>query len=345
MSQAERSPTPPPPEPITVGSICTGYGGIELALDLAGVDHRLEWVSEIDPTASAVLADHWPHVPNIGDINDANPEPIDVITAGFPCQDISVAGQQAGIHGERSGLWWRIRDVVGHLRPQWVLLENVAAITVNGGPAVVGSLTELGYDCRWGIVRASDAGAPHQRARWFCLAWNTDSQRLERPGLRRPTTKRHSNIADTNGTSGTQQVAVTGRSNTAVATHDQQTATHPDDLGRQRAGQPWDRRARPEDFGRYWPAVHQWEQLTRPAPVPTTAGWPNTKFDQSVLFNQQGEVNSDTSGRLNPRFVEWMMGLPDQWVNHGSRAAQLRCLGNGVVPQQAALALKLLADH
>ena len=108
-----------------------------------------------------------------------DPPPVDLITAGFPCQDISVAGRQAGLNGHRSRLWWRICDVIGHLRPRFVLLENVAAILTTGGPEVVGSLTAMGYDTRWGIVRASDVGAPHRRARWFCIA-DTDGSRLER---------------------------------------------------------------------------------------------------------------------------------------------------------------------
>jgi len=324
----------------TVGSICTGYGGLELALNLAGINHQLAWCSEIDEHASKVIARRFPHAPNLGDINDADPEPVDVITAGFPCQDISVAGRQAGIHGQHSGLWWRIRDVIGDLRPRYIILENVAAILTNGGPAVVASLTGLGYDSRWTIVRASDTGAPHQRARWFCVAWNTDGSGLGGPRPGRATTEPHSTTTDADRAGRLQQIGVTG-SDTTTPTHPNKSTTADADSGDgpRRAQTPGretqqrtttGRTSGTVDFGKYTEAVHRWEQLTRPAPDPT--------------HNE----------KLNPQFVEWMMGLPDGWVtdlrmmdtdprpNHLSRMQMLRILGRGVVPQQAALALQQL---
>lgn len=161
---------------LRVGALCAGYGGLEMGLALAGVEHELAWYSEICPAASCVFTSHWPGVPNIGDITkvDLNDlERVDIITAGFPCQDISPAGKREGINGPKSGLWWTIRDTIGALRPRNVLLENSSAITIRGGLEVIGSLTELGYDSRWVTLRASDIGAPHGRQRWFCLASNT----------------------------------------------------------------------------------------------------------------------------------------------------------------------------
>lgn len=96
---------------------------------------------------------------------------IDVIFGGFPCQDISVAGNGVGLEGERSGLFFEIVRLVGELRPRFIFLENVPAITVRGLDRVLLELTKIGYDCRWTIVSAAEVGAPHLRERWFLLAY------------------------------------------------------------------------------------------------------------------------------------------------------------------------------
>ncbi len=96
---------------------------------------------------------------------------VDCIHAGFPCQDISVAGKQAGVsEGTRSGLYREVLRIAGIVRPRFLFLENVAAILGNGLATVLADLAALGYDCRWLCIRASDVGAPHHRDRWFLLA-------------------------------------------------------------------------------------------------------------------------------------------------------------------------------
>lgn len=103
-------------------------------------------------------------------------ETVDIIYGGFPCQDISVAGNGAGLAGERSGLFWEIIRLCGELRPDFVFLENVPAITYRGGREVVGAFTSLGYDCRWCVISAASIGAPHIRKRWFLLAHANSQQ-------------------------------------------------------------------------------------------------------------------------------------------------------------------------
>ena len=94
------------------------------------------------------------------------------IHAGFPCQDISVAGKQAGVsEGTRSGLYREVLRIADTVRPKYIFLENVAAILSNGLGTVLGDLAEMGYDTRWCCLRASDVGAPHHRDRWFCIAY------------------------------------------------------------------------------------------------------------------------------------------------------------------------------
>jgi DNA (cytosine-5)-methyltransferase 1 len=160
------------------GSLCTGYGGLDMAVH-AVLGGDLAWVADIDPGASAIAGYRFPSVPNLGDITAADwgsVEPVGVLTAGFPCQPVSAAGRRKGLGDER----WLFDDIctaVGRMvaRPRLLVLENVPGLlSANGGDAmarVVQGLAALGYEFAYRLVRASDAGAPHRRERWFCLAW------------------------------------------------------------------------------------------------------------------------------------------------------------------------------
>jgi DNA (cytosine-5)-methyltransferase 1 len=103
---------------------------------------------------------------------------VDVVSGGFPCQDISVAGKGAGIDGERSGLWREMARVVSEVRPRFVFVENSPALVTRGLGTVLGDLSALGYDARWTVMGAADVGAPHQRDRLWILA-HARSQRYE----------------------------------------------------------------------------------------------------------------------------------------------------------------------
>ncbi len=96
--------------------------------------------------------------------------PIDIIYGGFPCQDISAAGHGVGLAGERSGLYFELQRLIGELRPSFVFLENVSAISFRGLERISLELTSMGYDSRWTIVSAGEVGACHRRERWFLLA-------------------------------------------------------------------------------------------------------------------------------------------------------------------------------
>lgn len=95
---------------------------------------------------------------------------VDVVSGGFPCQDISAAGRGAGITGERSGLWREMARVIGEVRPRFVFVENSPLLVGRGLAVVLGDLAEMGYDARWGIVGAHHAGAPHRRDRIWIWA-------------------------------------------------------------------------------------------------------------------------------------------------------------------------------
>ena len=102
---------------------------------------------------------------------------VDVVSGGFPCQDISVAGKGDGLDGERSGMWKHMARVVGEVRPSFVFVENSPMLTSRGGTRVIADLAALGYDTRWTVMGAADVGAPHQRDRFWLLADSKNSIR------------------------------------------------------------------------------------------------------------------------------------------------------------------------
>jgi len=104
---------------------------------------------------------------------------VDVISGGFPCQDISAAGKGDGLDGERSGLWTQMARVVSEVRPPFVFVENSPMLTTRGGVRVIADLTQMGYDTRWTVMGAADIGAPHQRDRFWIVA-NAQCKGLER---------------------------------------------------------------------------------------------------------------------------------------------------------------------
>ncbi|MFD4699798.1 DNA cytosine methyltransferase [Streptomyces niveus] len=140
---------------------------------------KVTYVAEVDEAACKILAHHFPDAPNIGDITSFDwitlDGLVDIITAGFPCQDISNAGKREGIDGERSGIYRNVIEAIRILRPRLVFLENVAAIKSRGLWQVVADLAAIGYDVRWTCVRASAVGAAHHRDRWFAVAYPVGS--------------------------------------------------------------------------------------------------------------------------------------------------------------------------
>lgn len=331
----------------TIGSLFTGYGGLDMGVAMAiDPDARVAWTSDVEPGPCKLAATRWPGIPNLGDItkiNWADVEPVDVICGGSPCQDLSLAGKRAGMAtGTRSGLWESMAAAVETIRPRLVVWENVqgalsarANSPVESEPAmlgdratrpalraagrVAGDLATIGYDCRWQVVRASDAGAPHQRARFFLIGY-PHGQPWD---MRQPTTPRQTPgrrpLGQPAGPSlgplmPTPQATYAPRSSPGYGPNLHEVATGAD-MSR---------------FGTYAPTIARWEQITgRPAPPPTT---PSRR--------------AGGKPQLSARFVEWLMGLPDGHVTgpdlNLSRKQQLRMLGNGVVPQQAALAVNTL---
>ena len=159
---------------LTVGSLFSGIGGLDLGLERAGM--QVIWQSEIDPHACKVLKKHWPEVPNHGDIKQIDwraVEPVDVICGGYPCQPFSTAGKRKGTDDPRH-LWPWVRTAISELRPRYAILENVRGHLSLGGLQVIGELAEIGYDAEWRVVSAAGVGAPHRRDRIIIVAYPTE---------------------------------------------------------------------------------------------------------------------------------------------------------------------------
>lgn len=186
---------------LKIGSLFSGYGGLDLAV-MSVLDAEVVWHCEWEDAPSRVLEANFPGVPNFHDVSKVDwsqVEPVDVLTGGFPCQDLSLAGKRAGLkEGTRSGLWLEFAKAIEVLKPRLVVIENVRGLLSanahsdlehcswclgedRGEPslralgAVLGSLAELGYDASWQGVRAADAGAPHSRFRVFITAHLADT--------------------------------------------------------------------------------------------------------------------------------------------------------------------------
>jgi len=191
---------------VKLGSLFSGFGGLDLAVERV-FGATTAWVSDIEPGPCKVLAHRFPGVPNLGDITAvdwAQVEPVDIITGGSPCPDLSTAGRRLGmVEGTRSNLWVEMREAIAVLKPSFVVWENVrgaysarAASAMESDPRllgdhdprqpalralgrVLGDLADLGFDAEWRGIRAADVGAPHGRFRVFVLASHPSRVRHE----------------------------------------------------------------------------------------------------------------------------------------------------------------------
>lgn len=368
-----------------LGSLFTGTGALDLAAEDVLGDLDRAWHSDVKPAAERFLAHRHPDVPNLGDLTRVWPaigplpretaamEPVDVLTAGWPCQPHSSAGKRLGEADPRA-LWPNVLRAIRELRPAIFLGENVARIVTNGElRRVIRTLAEIGYVGAWRVVAASDIGAPHQRKRCFVVAaaadtlpagregsWPAD---VDQAGRLRPVVPSarpaggDRDAALTLFKTPTANLAVNGGSQhpvkrkagghgptradevewllyTPCARDHKEGSDFTDTAKRKLTYQVREVASDGSDWGRYAAAVARWEAtLGVPAPAPTQTS-PRTGKPQ-----------------LSPRFVEWMMGLPAGWVTDvpdlaprpaGQRNAALSMLGDGVVPQQAARAYREL---
>ena len=306
-----------------------------------------------------MLAHHWPHVPNHRDvtqINWADVEPVDILTGGSPCQDLSTAGKRAGMtEGTRSNLWVNMREAIATLRPRLVVWENVqgalsAAATSDsdmepgtrllGNPGgghlralgrVLGDLTEIGYDTEWTTLRASDIGAPHHRARIFLIAWpnvphpagcgrDHGTAQDNRPAYREVhTPDNHRDAVTDTQRDDWRQGPLLDRGGTQA-----QWSTTTSGLEHS-SGSPTDT----ERIGRQWRGATPAQ--TGGAQSPTdrlrvgnrSVEWGKyapaiRRWERALGVAAPNPTEPNTKGnpRLAAPFAEWMMGLPAGWVTN-----------------------------
>ncbi len=352
---------PSDPAPLRVGSLFSGYGGLDLAVE-AVFHARTVWFSEISPVKQ-VFARHWPAAPNLGDITEvkwAEVEPVDILCGGFPCQDVSTVGKMAGLApGTRSGLWSYMAEAIDQLRPEFVVIENVrgllSASATRATPEGDSRATPESATLRdlepsfWGV--ADDAARPLRAAgavlgdladigydaQWVGLPAST----VGAPHPRfRVFILAHAPVphparlgrSERRGEPGSGES--TSRHNRTLASDHRHHIERPDWLGgmeaRARDIVVADRR-HTRRWGRYADAIARWEHITgREAPAPTI-------------------LNDTPRPKPAPEFVEWLMGLPPGWVTATSLELspnqRLTALGNGVLPLQARSAIDMLACH
>ena len=172
----------------------SGIGGFSYAAEeLVGGFTTTQFV-ELDPFCHNVLQKHWPEVPIHADVSTFTAEPgvFDVITAGFPCQDLSIAGKQRGLRAERSGLFYEVIRLAREIRPRFVLFENVGNLLSHQGgetfQEVLFQIAKAGFDAEWAIIPASDVGACHRRKRIWIIAYSQGT----RAGQHEPRARRQS---------------------------------------------------------------------------------------------------------------------------------------------------------
>lgn len=343
-----------------IGSACSGYDGLALGLIEALGGGTVSWQAEVDPAANRILACRYPGTPNLGDITGVDwhqvPD-VDWLIAGYPCQPFSDSGHRKGTDDERH-LWPHLAHGIRILRPRFVLLENVRGHLGRGFINVLNGLAAFGYVGSWACVRASDVGAAHRRERLFILA--ADASRFRHrdsgsdfdawlqacavPGVDGPPagsppaadavrnltlfpSPRASDYTGAclhgDGGPDLRTVAVTLLPTPRASDGEKGSPNQHGSSGDLMLSSA----VQAQRWGAYGEAISRWEQVTgRPAP-PATQQWPGGQLV------------------LSPTFVEWLMGLDDGFVTRAPRVTRndaLRVLGNGVVPLQAARAVRIL---
>ena len=346
-----------------------GSGGGLLGSLLLG--HRPVCAVEIDPYCRRVLAarrdEGW--LPAEMEIHDdvttfdghAWQGRVDLVAGGFPCQDISVAGKGAGLEGARSGLFYELLRVVREVRPKWVYLENVPAITSRGLDRVLGALADLGFDAEWLVLSAADAGAPHLRKRWWCLARHTDGTGAEpaKPGVCQGAAADAGRGGRADDPDAEGRGLAELRSASREAGHADGVDAHPDaDIRRQQVGGSSELHR-----GGHAPRCDADGLRAADAANADDAGCEEQRL--AVAASEKCAAAECSRGRATERRLGGVAdGLAD-WLDASARGywagdwetqprlaqgqdhrvARLRALGNGQVPQTAAMAFRLLMQR
>ena len=351
---------------LTVGSLFSGIGGLDLGLERAGM--QVIWQSEIEPYACKVLKKHWPEVVNHGDIKQINWEEVErpnVICGGYPCQPFSTAGKRRGEEDPRH-LWPWVREAISRLRPDYAILENVRGHLSMGGLSVIGELAAIGYDAEWRVVSAASVGANHRRDRIIIVAYpnSRDSANgRQRKVVQSQDSSRGNDRAGSRSDIGQISVGESGQDTRNVA--------NPNSAPGQQQCQ-W--QICESNIGRCSQDVantncKQWNGRGHNNSATTTRQWDtiqvSTSGSSSEIPNPDGDRGrgirsladgrdtvfggqAESRGKDGYAGWQWWAIEPDVGrVAHGipSRVDRLRGLGNAVVPQVAEVIGRLVVEH
>lgn len=362
-----------------LGSLCTGIGGLDLGVsqvfELDERNGQASFTAEVDRHASTVLKQRGLGQRNVGDITIGSSMTrlpwVEILTAGFPCQDISLAGKGAGLNGERSGLWFDVLHWIRGMQPQYVVLENVPAIKTRGLDVVLDGLTQAGYGGLWCFYRSgyysknpsgfAHVGGCHQRKRWFLLAERKREgfsehkpQAYEGSGqVEEMLPTPHANMATGAGRQGRE-----GGMNLQTVAALLPTPTSRDHKGR---NQRDDATCLPGAVSTLLPTPTATD--SRGSRNATSGRKPGSQHHggttiTDVIFSETWDKYAKAverwanvigapppepsiEGRLNPELPEWMLGYPKGYVTDLdiSRTQMLKMLGNAVQPQVATAAV------
>ena len=307
-------------KPLKIGSMCTGYGGLDHALEMLYPGSTVTWCSEIDKAANHLIEKRYGY-DNIGDLTKVEWEKIpkvDAISAGYPCQPFSVAGKR-DLNDERIIWKYIFNSVIPLGRPE-LYLENVRGHLSRGFSGVLSDLASIGYSARWLCLPASSIGAPHRRERLFIYAYSDSSR-----SRKQQDTRRVRNL-DIDSKHTTTRKEPKHRSAETISDSERSYVEKHGLPSRQEQTTELRKPVSDFDWREYEPAIRRWETiLNRPAPQPVK------------------------NNRLNPWFVEFMMGI-DKGLVCGkdlelTLTQQLKLLGNGVVKHQAYEAYRKLLNE
>lgn len=323
---------------LNVLDIFSGIGGFSIGLEAATM--QTVAFCEINPFCRKILTRHWPSIPIFPDITTVHKEDlktlprIDVIAGGFPCQDVSIAGKKKGINAKRSGLWKEFVRLINEIRPKYAIIENVANLRSSGLINVLQDLWKIRYDAEWHCIPASAFGAPHRRDRIWIIAYPSCESGF-RLSLRKEEEKPITGVDCKNATDPDCK-------RWDSRTYNKQRGYIPDNKNRQHSEtqQEWDiGESRVSQICKVLPDS-DCQRLQR------CGGFEEispicTQEQVSMYYSSRGikqwgkeplEVPRLKDDRLNPDWVEWLMGYPISWTDGGSRKERLVSLGNSVVP-------------
>ena len=347
----------------------SGIGGFALAGQWVwGDDHEVVGFCEIDKYCHKVLDKNFPGVPIYDDIQKLNGKDfndIDLITGGFPCQDLSVAGRGKGLIDEetgektRSGLWFEMLRIISEVRPRFALIENVPMLTIRGGTRVVADLTKIGYDAEWTIIGADDVGAWHKRKRIWIVAY-PQSKRSLSPRKPKENTSKSKRLVKNKKEIGSEVRSNFTRCNKQNKKSEDELSNSNDTRNRTSTSRiNKDRKKKNQKrkdisqfkFSRYSKNVSNsiskrgcGRNTKRQDAEDVRELRGSEKFGERDTKQRVGGMANGLSDRLDRYWIKEPEGIPRVATGQTNRVQRLKGLGNAIVPQVAYKVMEMIKE-